>query len=150
MDEIQDAAAAVARAARHRGLTVAAAESVTAGQVAQALAAAGEASEWFRGSVVAYQTAMKQAVLGVTSDAVITADCAREMAAGVLALTGADVAVAVTGVGGPDEEEGQPPGTVYICVGTAGDLRVTEHHFDGDPVEVVESATLAALRELRR
>lgn len=146
----EDAAAAVARAIRDRGLTVVAAESVTAGAIATALAAADEASTWFRGSVVAYHIATKRGLLGVASEQLITAECAREMAAGVLRITGADIAVAVTGVGGPEPEEGRAPGTVYICSGRADDLRVTEHHFAGDPPEVVRQATAEALRQLIR
>ena len=50
--------------------------------------------------------------LGVDPGPVVTALAARQMAGGVARLLGADVAISVTGVGGPDEEEGQPPGTV--------------------------------------
>ena len=126
-----------------------AAESVTAGGVATALAAAGEASEWFSGSIVAYRTATKRELLGVESDAVISHRCAREMAEGALRLTGADLVVSVTGVGGPDSEEGEPPGTVIICAGQRDDLRVFDHSFTGPPEQVVRQATLQALRHLK-
>jgi nicotinamide-nucleotide amidase len=148
MDELQRVAQEISAAAQSRGRTVAAAESVTAGSIATALASAGEASEWFRGSIVAYQTVTKRHVLGVESDAVITPRCAREMAEGAVRVTGADLVVSVTGVGGPDPEEDRPPGTVFICAGSDSDLRVYDHLFDGSPEQVVRQATLFALRHL--
>lgn len=148
MDEIQSIAGSVAAAAHGRGYTVAAAESVTAGSIAVALAAAGEASEWFRGSIVSYHASMKRDVLGVTGDKVISHDCARQMAEGALRLTGADLVVSVTGVGGPDPEEGQLAGTVIICAGSTKRLRLYDHSFDGSPEDVVRLATLHALRHL--
>ena len=64
---------------------------------------------------------MKRRVLGVTAPKVVSRRAAEEMASGVRAALGADIAVAVTGVGGPDEQDGEPPGTVWIGVddGTA-------------------------------
>jgi nicotinamide-nucleotide amidase len=149
MHELQSIAEDIAAAAQAGGHTVAAAESVTAGQVATALAAAGEASEWFSGSIVAYRTATKRDLLGVESETIISHRCAREMAEGVLRLTGADLVVSITGVGGPDPEEGKPAGTVIICTGGNGDLQTFDHAFEGPPDEVVRSATAQALRHLR-
>jgi nicotinamide-nucleotide amidase len=146
---LHDITAKIAVIARGSGLTVAAAESITAGEVATALAAASDASEWFGASIVAYETAMKRKVLGVRSERIISEQCAREMAEGVLLLTGADLVVATTGVGGPDPEEGKPPGTVVICAGTRDDLRVFEHALPGSPEEVVKLATRRALEHLR-
>jgi PncC family amidohydrolase len=148
MQEAQRIAEDIAAAAQAGGHTVAAAESVTAGQVATALAAAAEASEWFSGSVVAYRTATKREVLGVESETIISHRCATEMARGALRLTSADLVVAITGVGGPDPEEGKRAGTVVICAGTRDDLQTFEHRFAGSPEEVVRSATVQALRHL--
>jgi nicotinamide-nucleotide amidase len=149
MEKLFDLARAVAAAVQADGRTVAVSESITAGTLATALAAAPEASTWFRGSIVAYHTDMKRDVLGVTSAAIISRECAREMAEGALRLTGADLVVATTGVGGPDPEEGKPAGTVVICAGTSDDLRVFDHDFAGSPDEVVEQAALEALRHLQ-
>lgn len=146
----QELAAAVAAAALAKGVTVAAAESVTAGGIATALATGESASEWFSGSVVAYRTDLKQRLLGVSSDRVITRACAHEMVIGVRRVTGADVAVAVTGVGGPDPEEEMPPGTVYIAVAVGDEVRIHDHAFEGPPEEVVAQATKAALGHLSR
>jgi nicotinamide-nucleotide amidase len=144
----RDLAELVGTGARSRDLTVAAAESVTAGRIATALASAGSAADWFSGSIVAYRSSLKQQLLGVTSDRVITPECAIEMATGVLRATGADLAVSVTGVGGPDPEEGRPPGTVFIAVASAQRTDVYDYQFDGTPEEVVGAATRVALRHL--
>lgn len=138
----------VAAAATGSSEAVVAAESVTAGSIATALAAAPDASRWFLGSIVAYRTAMKRHLLGVSCDDLITAECARQMAEGALRLSGADLVVSVTGVGGPDPEQGHPAGTVIICAGRTGRLHIFEHAFDGPPEDVVRQATLHALHHL--
>lgn len=147
-DDEQELAAAVASAVQAKGVTVAAAESVTAGGVATALATGDSASDWFSGSVVAYRTDLKQRLLGVSSDRVITRECAIEMATGACRVTGADIAVGVTGVGGPDPEEGEPAGTVYIAVAYGEKVTVHDHAFDGDAAQIVHAATRAALQHL--
>jgi nicotinamide-nucleotide amidase len=128
--------------------TVAAAESITSGSIATALAAAPNASQWFQGSVVAYAPKVKFSVLGVDPGPVITAGCARQMAIRVSTLLGADISVGTTGSGGPGDEEGQPAGTVFIAVATAQGCQVREYHFDNDPAGVVQSAAIQALRDL--
>ena len=143
------AASEVGAAARAHRVTVIAAESVTAGSVGQALAAAGEASEWFAGSLVTYMDLTKRTILGVDADDVFTAECARQMAAGALRASGADVVVAITGVAGPDAEDGHEVGEVYICVGSADSLVTFEHRFTGEPVDIVDAAKLHALEHLR-
>lgn len=142
-------AAAISRAARNRNATVAVAESLTSGSVGSRLGAAEASSEWFLGGVIAYAPAVKFGLLGVDRGAVVTARCAGQMARGVARLLGADVSVALTGVGGPGPEEGKRSGTVFIAVCRDGDETVKEHLFDGDPGEVVRLATLEALRMLR-
>lgn len=139
----------IARTASARGITVATAESLTGGALAQALAAAPDAATWFAGGVVAYTLATKTRVLGVPEGPVVTAPTARRMAEGVRELTGADVAVAVTGVGGPGEEEGQPAGTVFLAIVTSDSTRVTEFAFEGDPASVVEQTVASTLHALR-
>jgi PncC family amidohydrolase len=74
------------------------------------------ASEVYLGGVVSYDSAVKHGVLGVPEGPVVTEAAARAMAEGVRALLGADVAVAATGVAGPAEQEGRPPGTVCLAV----------------------------------
>jgi nicotinamide-nucleotide amidase len=139
----------IADLARQHAFDVSVAESLTSGQIATALGAGPEASSWFRGGVVAYATEVKQTVLGVRPGPVVTAECARDMAAGVAALLGADAAVSVTGVGGPDAEEGEPPGTVYVATIVRGHEGVVRLDLDGDPEEVLARTTAHALEMLR-
>jgi nicotinamide-nucleotide amidase len=88
---------------------------------------------------------VKFELLGVTPGPVVSADCAREMAQGVRSLLDSDVSISTTGVGGPDELEGQAVGTVFIAASVGGSIEVEEHHFDGDPHEVVEQAVTACM-----
>ena len=143
-----DVAETVSRRAQEAGLTVATAESLTCGQVAAHLGAASSSSSWFQGGVVAYDDEVKYKVLGVPRGPVISEDCGNAMAEGVRRLLDADVAVAVTGVGGPDEQEGEPPGTVYIAVAAAEGGTCRHHRFDGDPKDVITATALEALRSL--
>ncbi|ADB33254.1 CinA domain protein [Kribbella flavida DSM 17836] len=141
-------AEAISERVQESGQSVAAAESLTSGNIASHLGAAPQASEWFAGGVVAYASQVKFEVLGVEPGPVVTAQAARQMAAGVARLTGADVAVATTGAGGPDPQDGQEPGTVFIGVSSPGGVHATEHHFDGEPADVVHASTVAALQHL--
>jgi nicotinamide-nucleotide amidase len=138
----------VADLATSQGARVAAAESLTAGRISSMLGRGASASEWYRGAVVAYDEEVKFGVLGVTRGPVVTALCAREMAEGVRRLLGADVAVGITGVGGPGPQEDCPPGTVHLAVAVEGSTRSLETVLPGDPPEVVAAATSLALDEL--
>jgi len=135
----------IAELALARSLTVACAESLTAGAIASALARGEQAASWFAGGVVSYLSEVKFRVLGVTEGPVVTARCAEEMVEGVAGLLGADLAVAVTGVGGPGPEEGRPPGTVFIGTRLDGRNQVTKHHFAGEPPAVLERTVGAAI-----
>ena len=115
-DEFAGVAEQIAAYASALDVKVAVAESLTSGGIANALGAAPEASEWFTGGVVAYAESVKRDVLGVTAPVISSAQCARELATGVAKLLGAEAAVAVTGVGGPESADGLPPGRVYIAV----------------------------------
>lgn len=141
----EDLAEEIGTLAQERGQTVATAESLTGGKLACHLAAAPNSSEWFRGSVVAYATEVKYDVLGVPMGPVISEQCAAAMAWGVADFLRADLAVAVTGVGGPDDQEGQPPGTVWFGVSIDGAVHTELQHFSGDPESVLEQTTLHAL-----
>jgi PncC family amidohydrolase len=110
-----------------RGETVAVAESLTGGRLAVLLTEAPGSSATFIGAVVSYATEAKIGVLGVDTAVVerygvVSSECARAMARGVRDLMGASYGVSTTGVAGPDEQEGKPPGTVYVGVaGPHGD-----------------------------
>ena len=108
----------VAGLASERGWSVGTAESLTSGAVASALGAAPDASSWFRGGVIAYSSEVKRNLLYVEPGPVVSAQCAQQMARAAAALLGAEAAVATTGAGGPDPQDDQPVGTVFIAVFT--------------------------------
>lgn len=130
------------------GLRIAAAESLTSGLICAELGAAPRASDWFVGGVVAYDAQVKSALLGVDPGPVVTARCAEQMKAGVVRLLRADYAVAVTGVGGPDEEEGKPPGRVYICSGGSETTLSRECDLSGSPEEILKATVRHAIQAL--
>jgi nicotinamide-nucleotide amidase len=148
MTQHDDQVDRIAALVKDRSLSVASAESLTAGGIASALARGENAASWFRGAVVAYESEVKFDVLDVEKGPVVTASCARQMALGVAQHLRADVAVATTGVGGPDPEEGEPAGTVYIATHVQGQLSVERYEFDGDPSAVIELTIGAALDQL--
>jgi nicotinamide-nucleotide amidase len=152
-DTAADLATTLAAEVEERGLTVAVAESLTGGNLAATLAAAPNASSWFRGGLVAYAPDVKFEVLGVPPGPVVTEECAQAMARGVAELLRADLAVAVTGVGGPGHEEGKPPGTVWLAVTSPSGGHAELREFDGEPEEILAATTrnaLALLRDLVR
>ena len=109
---------------RERGMTLSSAESCTGGQIAQRMTALPGASQVYRGGVVSYWTDMKADVLGVSREILdqygaVSEQTARAMAQGARRITGADAAVSVTGVAGPDpDERGNGVGLVFIGLDT--------------------------------
>lgn len=141
---------------RTRGLTLATAESCTGGLVASRLTAVPGASDVFVGSVVAYANAVKEAGLGVPAELIaqhgaVSAEVAAAMAAGARSRLGADVAVAVTGVAGPDGgSANKPVGLVFAhAVGPSGE-RSVRTELPGDREMIRGRATAAALHLVRR
>ncbi|GAB4098795.1 CinA family protein [Sinomonas halotolerans] len=146
-------AARVVRAMADRALTAGTAESLTAGQVAAALADTAGASAMLRGGVVAYASAVKEHVLGVPGELLasvgsVDPEVARQMALGAQRVLGADYAVATTGVAGPEPHDGKPVGTVYVAVAGPRGCAAQGHHFAGGRAEVRAAATEAALAAL--
>jgi nicotinamide-nucleotide amidase len=109
---------------KKRGWTLATAESCTGGRVAERMTALPGVSAVYRGGVVSYWTSVKADVLGVPQEILdahgaVSEETARAMAEGARRITGADIAVSVTGVAGPDpDERGTAVGTVYIGLAT--------------------------------
>jgi nicotinamide-nucleotide amidase len=130
---------------RHGGRTLATAESITAGDIVSALVAVEGSGDWLRGGVVAYASAVKHAVLGVAAGPIVDRQAAIQMALGARDLMNADVAIATTGCGGPEECDGRPPGTVWIAVADGDDVEAREFHFEGDPASVCRTAVDAAI-----
>jgi nicotinamide-nucleotide amidase len=110
----------VLRLCEERGWSIGVAESLTGGFIGARLANVPGASRTFRGSIASYATDVKRSVLGVTADKVVTEEAVKEMALGAQRVLGADVAISVSGVAGPDEMEGQPVGTVWYGIAIPG------------------------------
>ena len=134
---------------------MACAESLTGGGLASRLTRAPGASDYFLGSAVTYTADAKRDVLGVSQETiggpgVVSEECAREMAAGARKLFGAEVAVALTGVAGPDEHGGQPPGQVWLALDADDAREARGFRAPGDREQVRRWAEQAALDLLRR
>ena len=147
-EQIAETARRISDVATRKDLAVAVAESLTGGEIACRLGAAPSSSTWFRGGVVAYSPHVKYEVLGAPEGPVVTPQTAAAMARGVARLMAADVAVAVTGVGGPDDEEGHPAGTVWFGVAVDGEVLTELRHFRGEPDDILRATTAHALRLL--
>lgn len=139
-------AARVAELCDHAGPTIAVAESLTGGMLASALAEAPGSSTWFRGGLVAYASEVKHELLGVPPGPVVSPQAAETMADGVRRLLRADLAVALTGAGGPSGQDGQPPGTVFLGLSDGHSTRAEHRYFDDDdPAEVCARTVAEAL-----
>ncbi len=142
---------AVANRLLARALTFGVAESLTGGLIASRLVNVAGASAWFRGGVVAYDSQVKFDVLGVPVGPVVTEAAAAAMAEGACRVTGADVGLGITGVAGPDDQEGVAPGTIFV--GLALPDRPTETRelrLPGDRERVRQYGAISALDLLRR
>ena len=136
-------------------LTVACAESCTGGLLAARLVNVPGISDVFKTSVVTYSNKAKKRLLGVKKSTLqkhgaVSQETAEEMAKGAAAQLKADVAVAVTGIAGPDGgTEEKPVGLVYIGCHVKGKTTVKKYQFSGNRNRVREAAVSAALALLR-
>ena len=135
---------------RARGLTLGVAESVTGGLVTARLTDIPGSSEVLRGGVVAYASEVKFSVLGVPEGDVVTPEAAKAMADGVRRALGADVGLGVTGVAGPDLQEGQPVGTVHFGLALGDEVEAVTIRLPGDRRRIRDFATISLLDLLRR
>lgn len=137
------------------GITVATAESLTAGMICTELASVPGASGMLNGAVVAYRNTVKENVLGVSgsllaSNGSVDADVARQMAQGVRRLAGASLAVATTGVAGPEPHDGHAVGTVYIALADEYGAWSSRYEFSGSRAEIQSQACRQALLQLHQ
>ena len=135
---------------RDRGLTLGLAESVTGGLVAARLTAVPGASTVVRGGVVSYASDVKFDLLGVTRGPVVTAGAAAEMAVGAARVLGADVGLALTGVAGPDEQDGQPVGTLHVGLVINGNVTTVSFRLPGQREQMRQFSVINSLDVLRR
>ena len=133
------------------GLSFGVAESLTGGLIASRLVNVPGASRWFKGGIVAYDSQVKYDVLGVPAGPVVSEAAAAAMAEGAARVTGADVGLGITGVAGPDDQEGVAPGTVFVGLTLPGQPSVSrELRVPGDRERVRQYGAISALDLLRR
>jgi PncC family amidohydrolase len=159
-ESVQAGAALVAHAERlqalclTRGLTVATAESCTGGLVAHIITEVAGSSAYFRGGIVSYADEVKIEVLGVPAGIIdahgaVSAQVARAMATGARERLRVDLAVAVTGIAGPDGgSEAKPVGLTYLAVADAEGIEVRRFLWSGDRASNKQSSAAAALELL--
>jgi competence/damage-inducible protein CinA-like protein len=135
---------------RQRGLTLGLAESVTGGLVAARLTSVAGASDVVRGSIVSYASAVKFDVLGVPEGPVVTPEAAAAMAAGAQRVLGADVGLALTGVAGPTEQDGQPVGTLHVGLATPDGVETASLRLPGTRDQMRQFSVISSLDLLRR
>lgn len=148
-------AAVVLRLLRERRSTLATAESLTGGGLGAALTAPVGASESYLGGIVAYATRQKSDLLGVPAamlaeQGAVAADVARAMADGVRERLAATYGLALTGVAGPDGQDGQPVGTVFVGLCGPDGAQALGLRVPGDRARVRAYSVVAALDLLRR
>jgi nicotinamide-nucleotide amidase len=136
---------------RQQGLTLGLAESVTGGLVSGRLTAIPGASDVLRGSVVSYSSEVKFDLLDVPRGPVVSEDAAAAMAEGARRVLGADVALSLTGVAGPAEQDGQPVGTLCIAVAMNGRSTVsTTLRMPGQRDQMRQMSVISSLDFLRK
>lgn len=134
-----------------RGLTIGTCESLTGGGIAATITSVPGASAVLRGGLVTYASDLKVSLAGVDArhvaeHGVVDESTASQMAVGARRALGTDWAVSCTGVAGPDMQDGQPVGSVFI--GLAGPEGVSVRHFDfsGDRAAIRLQTIATALR----
>lgn len=147
--------AVVLRLLRERGETVAVAESLTGGLLAGRITEVPGSSAAFRGGVVAYATDLKDTLLGVDGSVLaehgaVSPETAAAMATGVAIRLGATYGLALTGVAGPDEQEGKPVGTLHLGLAGPAGASTRSSRLPGDRPRNRTYAVVAALDFLRR
>jgi nicotinamide-nucleotide amidase len=152
--ELTAAAARLHRQLSQRAETVATAESLTGGLVGAVLTGVPGASATYRGGLVVYATDLKASLAGVdpallAATGPVAPEVAAALAAGARIRLGATWGVGLTGVAGPDPQDGQPVGTTYVAVaGPVGEPVVASLRLAGGRAEIRRAAAAAALRLL--
>lgn len=152
----EDLAGVVGRLLKERGYRLATAESCTGGLLGQRITAVAGSSSWYLGGVVAYANEVKVHMLNVPADVIrnrgaVSEEVARSMAAGARRRFGADVALATTGIAGPDGgTEDKPVGTVWMALADAAGTAACVRRFPGDRDMIRAWSAQHALDLLRR
>lgn len=132
-----------------RGMTVATAESCTAGMLAARIANVPGASGWLRGGLVAYATDVKSDVLEASVDGPVSEGTAGSMAVRAREMFVVDVALSVTCVAGPDAQDGLDVGTTCLGLASEAGVETRTLRLPGDRAQIRQFATTFALNLLR-
>lgn len=135
---------------RDRGWSLGVAESVTGGLVSGRITAVAGASDVFRGGIVSYSSDVKFDLLGVDRGPVVTEEAAAQMADGARRVLGADAALALTGVAGPDQQDGRPVGTLCVAVVTPAGSATFTLRMPGQREQMRQMSVISSLDLLRR
>ena len=108
------------------------------------------ASDVFRGGIVSYASAVKFDLLGVPEGPVINPETAVAMAVGARRVLGADVALALTGVAGPAEQDGQPAGTLHVGLAFGDEVSTVSLRLPGQRDQMRQMCVISALDVLRK
>ena len=156
-DEIAQMAQRVARLLEERGARLATAESCTGGWIAKSLTDIAGSSAWFEYGFITYGDDAKTTMLGIDPETIaqhgaVSREVAAEMALAARVVSGADLAVAVTGIAGPDGgTDDKPVGTVWIAWDGPQRRAATRlEDFDGDRDDVRQQTVIAALSGVLR
>lgn len=137
-----------------QSITIATAESITAGAVAARLAKPAGASAYLQGGIVSYAYEVKENILGVSravldNPGAVSDECARRMAMGANQVLGSTIAVSTTGIAGPGGATTRKPvGLVYIAIAGPDGTHCEEHVFPGDRENITQAATQRAVEML--
>lgn len=137
-----------------KGVRLATAESLTAGMIASTIVNVPGSSQWFDRGFIVYNNDAKREMLGVRDEVLemfteVSGPCVLHMAQGALERSGAHLAVAVSGIAGPDGgDEKNPVGTVWMAAGNKVAIQTDRFVFSGDRLEVRLRTTVAALEKL--
>jgi len=151
-----DMATVVGQLCSHHGLTIAAAESCSAGALAHKIVSVPGSSQYFLGSVVTYSSESKSSLLGVSPQSierhgVVSETVALEMASGARQLFETDYALSATGVAGPDGgDETNPVGSVWIGISSAKRTAAFRFQFGKSRANNMDMTATAALNLLRK
>lgn len=134
---------------RARGLTLGLAESLTGGLIASRLTSIPGCSDVFRGCVVPYHRELKQSVLGAPDVPAVSEEMVLAMAKGVCETLDADVGIAVSGVAGPDPQEGLDPGALWIGLHIDGEGEAVNLTLPFDRERIRQFTCIMSLNMLR-
>ncbi len=153
-DHLSDLAAQLGKLLVKRHWRISSAESCTGGWIAKCFTDIAGSSDWFEGSVVSYSNRIKVELLGVSADTIetdgaVSETVVRQMARGVIDLTGAEVSISVSGIAGPGGgSDDKPVGTVWLCWQLPGHVSTECIHVEGDREAVRQGTVKHAIEQL--